>query len=437
MAVKYDRETNYQAEINKAVAKGDYASAKILEQQRNAKIAGEGIKDYSMSTTFQNFNPSPATKTVSYTPTSPSYMTGDAMAKNLGIDYNYKNILNKLNAATTDEYALKNKEYATTENQFYNQMYGAQGTALDTIRKSQAQAIATGASRGLQSANELASMLGLQQETVASATDLAQQRNMLKDKEAGAYTQNVVDATNTYNTLGTTFGNLINNKYAADVQNNVGIMEYFKGLDQNASNLQGTMYAADRGLEGTKDYNDKYLQGVDMTSGRNLQGQLDYNQTYLQASKAQAEATKYAANVNASAQKAYYDSMNAQSPDDIFKLLNNAKTEDEYVLAIVGGSQGHISVDMAKEFWKNRKIKAANDVLSNTIMQHFGIPQVPTGPVNGLWGAPNTAQPTPNSASNETYFNRYLVPELTDEGYIPGSFGQWLYNHNFVKANNK
>lgn len=384
MAITYDKNIDYQAEINKAVARGDYASAKILEQQRNAKIAGEGLKEYSMTTTFQNYNPSPAASSTSYKPKTPSYMTGAEMAKNLGIDYNYQNILDKLNKATEAEYALKNKEYAMTENQFYNQMYGAQGTALDTIRKSQAQAVATGASRGLQMANELAAMLGLQQETVASATDLAQQRNLLKDKEAGAYTQNVVDATNTYNTLGATLGNLINNRYAADVQHNIGLMEYFKGLDQNAKNLQGNMYAADRNLEGTKYTADQNLAGVDLTSARNLQGQLDYNQTYLQAAKAQAEATKYAANVNAAAQKAYYDSMKAQSPEEIFKLLNNAKTEEEYVLTIVGGSQGHIPVEIAREFWKNRNTNLAKqmlqDMLNDLMITPYSITTRPYAP---------------------------------------------------------
>lgn len=384
MAIKYDKNVDYQAEINKAVARGDYASAKILEQQRNAKIAGEGLKEYSMTTTFQNYNPSPAASSTSYKPKTPSYMSGAEMAKNLGIDYNYQNILDKLNKATEAEYALKNKEYAMTENQFYNQMYGAQGTALDTIRKSQAQAVATGASRGLQMANELAAMLGLQQETVASATDLAQQRNLLKDKEAGAYTQNVVDATNTYNTLGATLGNLINNRYAADVQHNIGLMEYFKGLDQNAKNLQGNMYAADRNLEGTKYTADQNLAGVDLTSARNLQGQLDYNQTYLQAAKAQAEATKYAANANAAAQKAYYDSMKAQSPEEIFKLLNNAKTEEEYVLTIVGGSQGHIPVEIAREFWKNRNTNLAKqmlqDMLNDLMITPYSITTKPYAP---------------------------------------------------------
>jgi hypothetical protein len=305
-------------------------------------------------------------------------MTGDEMAKNLGIDYDYQSILDKLNKSTEAEYALKNKEYAMTENQFYNQMYGAQGTALDTIRKSQAQAIATGASRGLQSANELAAMLGLQQETVASATDLAQQRNLLKDKEAGAYTQNVVNATDTYNTLGAALGNLINTKYATDVQHNVGLMEYFKGLDQNAKNLEGTMYAADKNLESTKytaDRNlesskytaDQNLAGVDLTSARNLQGQLDYNQAYLQATRIQAEATKYAANASAEAQKAYYDSMKAQSPEEVFKLLDNAKTEEEYVLILVGGSQGHIPVEVARELWKNRNTNLAKDLLQDML----------------------------------------------------------------------
>jgi hypothetical protein len=43
MAVSYDKKTDYTAEINKAVASGDYRLAGQLEDQRNAKIAGEGL----------------------------------------------------------------------------------------------------------------------------------------------------------------------------------------------------------------------------------------------------------------------------------------------------------------------------------------------------------------------------------------------------------
>ena len=106
MAIKYDKDVNYQAEINKAVAR---EIMPLLKYWNNnvMLIAGEGIKDYSMTTTFQNYNPSPAASTPSYKPKTPSYMTGDAMAKNLGIDYNYKNILSKYDEATAAEYALK------------------------------------------------------------------------------------------------------------------------------------------------------------------------------------------------------------------------------------------------------------------------------------------------------------------------------------------
>lgn len=404
-----------QDRYNKALEKDDVELIKRLNA--DAARVGYTLNGAPTATTAPTVSRPPTASEIaarSYVPGSPTYMTGDAMAKNLGIDYNYQNILDKLNTATDAEYQFKNKEYATTENQFYNQMYGAQGTALDTIRKSQAQAIATGASRGLQSANELSSMLGLQQETVMGATDLAQQRNMLKDKEAGAYTQNVVNATDTYNTLGTTMGTLANNKLAADVQNNVGIMEYFKGLDQNSKNLQGSMYAADRGLEGTLDYNKNYLQGVDMSTGRNLEGQLDYNNAYRESSQNQADATKhaadvnaevqrYVANVNASAQKAYYASQQAQGPDDIFKLLNNAKTEDEYVLAIVGGSQGHISVETAREFYKNRNVKAANDALAELIQKPWSMFNTGQVPIPGVSFNNNTPNQNYPSADWDTY----------------------------------
>lgn len=44
----YDANVDYQAEIDKAVARGDYAQAAIYEQQRNQKILDQGL-DYSTS----------------------------------------------------------------------------------------------------------------------------------------------------------------------------------------------------------------------------------------------------------------------------------------------------------------------------------------------------------------------------------------------------
>lgn len=48
----YDKKTDYQALINEALARGDYKAAGGYEQQRNAKIAGEGITAYKPTQNF-------------------------------------------------------------------------------------------------------------------------------------------------------------------------------------------------------------------------------------------------------------------------------------------------------------------------------------------------------------------------------------------------
>ena len=49
MAIKYDKDTDYKALMDAAIAAGDYKAAGLYEQQRNAKIAGEGITQYQQS----------------------------------------------------------------------------------------------------------------------------------------------------------------------------------------------------------------------------------------------------------------------------------------------------------------------------------------------------------------------------------------------------
>ena len=55
MAIVWDANTDYQDMINKAVAKGDYNTAAVAEQQRNAKIQGTGITDRSQTTNYANY----------------------------------------------------------------------------------------------------------------------------------------------------------------------------------------------------------------------------------------------------------------------------------------------------------------------------------------------------------------------------------------------
>ena len=103
-------------------------------------------------------------------------------------------ILDKYNAATVAQFNVQREQNRQAENQFYNQMYNTQKTAMDTIRQSNAAAVASGASRGVQAAQELSSLLGLQQESVASATELAQANRQTAQEETAAVLENVLNA---------------------------------------------------------------------------------------------------------------------------------------------------------------------------------------------------------------------------------------------------
>jgi hypothetical protein len=103
-------------------------------------------------------------------------------------------ILDKYNAATTAQFNVQREQNRQAENKFYNQMYNTQKTAMDTIRQSNAAAVSSGASRGVQAANELSALLGLQQESVASATELAQTNRQTAQEETAAVLENVLKA---------------------------------------------------------------------------------------------------------------------------------------------------------------------------------------------------------------------------------------------------
>lgn len=161
------------------------------------------------------------------------------LASLYGITYDENAIKGKYDQATKDEYALKNQEYAQTEGRFYNNLYNTGATALDTIRKSNAAAVATGASRGMQAANELSSILGLQQTANTEATTLAQERNNLKAQEAAAYSTNAKDALTYSNQVKQALGTLGSNIYASDAQYDIGKMNYYAQLDAAAKQLEG------------------------------------------------------------------------------------------------------------------------------------------------------------------------------------------------------
>lgn len=179
-------------------------------------------------------------------------LAGLELGDKYGIMYDQPTIQKLLDDATRAQYDLKQQQATQSENKFYNTMLDTQGTALDTLRKSQASAVATGASRGMAAANELSAILNLQQTAVDESTMLAQNRDNLNTEEASAYKQNATDALNASNGLKTAIAGIAGTKYGYDTQGQAAALSYLAALadvaaQKNAANktLEGVKYNAD------------------------------------------------------------------------------------------------------------------------------------------------------------------------------------------------
>lgn len=186
------------------------------------------------------------TRYFSYTPTN-AQLKGAAELSSLygNIDYDEASIKKKFDTATNDAYKVKQKEYQQAENAYYDQMANQQFSTVDAIRRANAQAIASGATKGMQAANELSSVLGLQQEAATGATTLATDRQKIIDEHVAALSQNAVDALSAANEAKLKLGTLGSDIYASDVQRLAALDAFWQGLEEAAATLEGQKYAAD------------------------------------------------------------------------------------------------------------------------------------------------------------------------------------------------
>ena len=122
--------------------------------------------------------------------TTPARSITDMEALLGPINYDQNAIRGIFDDAVRTQYSNLENEQRATEDEFYRRMYGTQNTALDTIRRSNAEAIATGASRGVQAANELSSIFGLQQQAAEESTELSRNRDALMGEREAALANN-------------------------------------------------------------------------------------------------------------------------------------------------------------------------------------------------------------------------------------------------------
>lgn len=180
----------------------------------------------------------------------PALLTAADLAQMYGITYDRAAIEKIYKDAVQANYAERFKQQDRTDNIYYDNMAVAQNTAVDMLRKNAQAAITSGANKGMQAANQLATVLGVSQQGSAGATELAQTRAKLADSYNTAMTQAVVDALTTANQAGNQLGTIGTNIYGADVQRYAADAGYSAAVLQAIKALEAQQYASDKGLEG-------------------------------------------------------------------------------------------------------------------------------------------------------------------------------------------
>lgn len=219
-----------------------------------------------------------------------------------GINFDQAAIEGVYKKATAADYAARKQDYQNTAGQYYNRMATSQNTYLDAQRKANASAVMSGASRGMQNAAQLSTILGLSQQSSLDNTKLAQDARLLSDQENAAYAKNASDALTYSNLVKNQLGTLSANEYATDAQKYAAELGAGSAIAtaNTAASAQG--YTADQALQGTQYNADKNLAGTQYTADKNYAGT-----TY--ASDKSASASGYAADKGYAGQVAYANGM--------------------------------------------------------------------------------------------------------------------------------
>ena len=161
------------------------------------------------------------------------------MGDRYDLEYDYDNILNILDNATKNKYNELWNQYSQTENAYYNQNLADQSATLDNIKRAQAAATMSGASKGMQAAQMLSSILTGQQTNAGNQLELANVRNNTALSEQTELAENKNTALTTSNAVKQAIAGLDETKYGYDAQMRIGDQDYNAAI----ANAIGTILA--------------------------------------------------------------------------------------------------------------------------------------------------------------------------------------------------
>ena len=150
--------------------------------------------------------------------TRPVLQDGTALANKYGITAGYDDIKKIYGDAVDASYDAQRKVYDQGTAAYYETIRNNAATLLDTLRKANASALATGSTRGVAAAQQLSALLAAAQSGSQGALDLANKIFNLGDTYKADRLAADRDALTTSNTAGATLGQLSTDQYAAMVQ---------------------------------------------------------------------------------------------------------------------------------------------------------------------------------------------------------------------------
>ena len=150
--------------------------------------------------------------------TRPVLQDGTALANKYGITADYDDIKKIYGDAVDASYDAQRKVYDQGTAAYYETIRNNAATLLDTLRKANASALATGSTRGVAAAQQLSALLAAAQSGSQGALDLANKIFNLGDTYKADRLAADRDALTTANTAGATLGQLSTDQYAAMIQ---------------------------------------------------------------------------------------------------------------------------------------------------------------------------------------------------------------------------
>lgn len=198
------------------------------------------------------------------------------------VNYDYDAIKSIYDRATIAANEIEQQSGA--ERSYYQHLADAQNTAIDTIRQQYGSAIANGATRGMQAAQQLSAVLGMAGTANEEATQLAIDKQTRANQYASQMAQNAKDALQYSNSEQMELANLSRTLYNDAIQKQTAQLSYNQGINTDNANYNAARVTA--------------LGSLQSSLANTIAGVYNNNQSAiatLQSAIANANANKYAA----------------------------------------------------------------------------------------------------------------------------------------------